>query len=384
MSRRKQGFTLIELLVVIAIIGVLVALLLPAVQQAREAARRSQCNNNLKQLGLAVHNYVSTFKLLPIPAMHEIIVGTTVLNNAQGWGAPLLSYLDQQPLQNNYNFSVPWFNQPNIVNTVLPVFICPSTPAPANTIQINIKGTDWATWSNKLSGMTSPLSITAGRADYQVIANPGAQSGIGFAAKAQNGFDYVGSTQDRGAGVWGNWWRQSFINTGLPPALAFAQGTNVQSSIANFDNIKDGMSNTILLAEHAGGNTLYNAAHQPLPAGTYVQTRGGLDPVVVMGINSGAAWAESNNWQILNGANYSGTSFDANTSTQACTVNCTNYMASFLGGSGDFGATLFSFHPGGALVVLADGSTKFLSNNISAVAMYGLITRANSDPLGEY
>jgi prepilin-type N-terminal cleavage/methylation domain-containing protein len=108
---RRRGFTLIELLVVIAIIAVLIALLLPAVQQAREAARRSQCKNNLKQLGLALHNYHDTHKQFPIAGV--------------GWGAPnykgsqlvmLLPFFDQAPLYNKINFSsgtgLDWWNSP--------------------------------------------------------------------------------------------------------------------------------------------------------------------------------------------------------------------------------------------------------------------------------
>lgn len=125
----RRGFTLIELLVVIAIIGVLVALLLPAVQQAREAARRSQCKNNLKQLGLALHNYHDTIKVLP-PAFAQR--GTSApaywpFNNAWGWGTFLLPYVEQASLYNALNvdgYIVPAAS----VNTqvVLPVYNCPS------------------------------------------------------------------------------------------------------------------------------------------------------------------------------------------------------------------------------------------------------------------
>src|SRR3954469_22462761 len=95
MSSRRRGFTLIELLVVIAIIGVLVALLLPAVQAAREAARRIQCTNNLKQLGLAIHNYESANGVLPPPFVLGIISGRTL--NGNGWSAHarVLPYLEQ-------------------------------------------------------------------------------------------------------------------------------------------------------------------------------------------------------------------------------------------------------------------------------------------------
>src|SRR5581483_8700238 len=106
MARRswKKGFTLIELLVVIAIIAILIALLLPAVQQAREAARRTQCKNNLKQLGLALHNYHDNFNTFPPGGVN----GTAATSNYQGWGwsIMLLPQIDQAPLYNQINFSL--------------------------------------------------------------------------------------------------------------------------------------------------------------------------------------------------------------------------------------------------------------------------------------
>lgn len=148
MSRRNRAFTLIELLVVIAIIAVLIALLLPAVQQAREAARRSQCKNNLKQMGLALHNYHDTAQMFP-PALvssgrYNNATYTPVLNTT-GW-VLLLPYLDQAPMYNMYNFNVPssvsnpygrplaggaatdTTNQP-VYSTKLAVHVCPSDPA---------------------------------------------------------------------------------------------------------------------------------------------------------------------------------------------------------------------------------------------------------------
>ncbi|REJ89129.1 MAG: DUF1559 domain-containing protein [Planctomycetota bacterium] len=129
-----RGFTLIELLVVIAIIAILIALLLPAVQQAREAARRTQCKNNLKQLGLALHNYHDAHLCFPsgwigvdtgIPTAHDGV-------NGVGWGAMILPYLDQSSLYNRLNsdFAIENpVNDPFRLNT-LTVFQCPSDPKP--------------------------------------------------------------------------------------------------------------------------------------------------------------------------------------------------------------------------------------------------------------
>ncbi len=109
---RKRGFTLIELLVVIAIIAILIALLLPAVQQAREAARRTECKNNLKQIGLALHNYHETFGSFP-PAQIRGRNSGVERGNAASWGAMILPYMDQAPLYNQLNFNIGIFEGTN-------------------------------------------------------------------------------------------------------------------------------------------------------------------------------------------------------------------------------------------------------------------------------
>ncbi len=124
---KRRGFTLIELLVVIAIIAILIALLLPAVQQAREAARRSACKNNLKQIGLALHNYHDVHRTFPPSYVDHTNSGGTLPTvsiagvpaiNYVGWGYHVLPYMDQTPL----------YKTPNIL-AVLPAYLCPSFPS---------------------------------------------------------------------------------------------------------------------------------------------------------------------------------------------------------------------------------------------------------------
>lgn len=159
---KRRGFTLIELLVVIAIIAVLVALLLPAVQQAREAARRSQCKNNMKQLGLALHNYHDTYLTFPSGRSTEI-AGTYAGHTTE---VMLMPYLEQVNLYNKLNLNVPFYVSPNFDCPglqLIPVYLCPSNPV--------TEGVNWTGGTNPCAG-ADPNQDTA-RTHYEGIADTG-------------------------------------------------------------------------------------------------------------------------------------------------------------------------------------------------------------------
>jgi prepilin-type N-terminal cleavage/methylation domain-containing protein len=199
-SRPRAGFTLIELLVVIAIIGILVGLLLPAVQKVREAANRASCLNNLKQLGLALHVYHDANNTFPAAALRGI-------PETQSWVPSALPYLEQQPLSDLYFFNLAWYdpaNQP-AVSTPLKIFQCPSAPG----------GTRFDT--------TWPSQPACG--DYNATT---AVSGI-------------------------------LLQVGLIPPTPDLRGALVRDATTRIADITDGTSTTIMLGEDAGRPQLWNA-----------------------------------------------------------------------------------------------------------------------------
>ncbi len=130
--RTRTAFTLVELLVVIAIIGVLVGLLLPAVQAAREAARRLLCSNNIRQMGIAMHNYESTHRVFPHGGAGSVSLtnSSTLTRNRLSWGAAILPFLEQAPLYHSINHSRPYIHPDNASagSTVVATYLCPTTP----------------------------------------------------------------------------------------------------------------------------------------------------------------------------------------------------------------------------------------------------------------
>ncbi len=333
MLRNRRGFTLVELLVVIAIIGILVGLLLPAVQAAREAARRMQCSNNLKQLGLAFHNYESGMGTFP-PAY---FVDSKL--NAQMWGTMILPFIEQTALANVYDSRVPSFNEATaigypaaavqsnltVIATPLAGFVCPS--APGDSVSRTYQGTLPA---NAGGAGVPPLALTWRAAPSDYCVPTGVRGDFANIAYGGNpGGSRHGALQPGGL----------FGNAGSKMAY-----------------ITDGTSNTFLLGERLGGGEIYR--------------RGVIQPALApYGALNGGGWAD-----FLNGEHWvSGSLFDGSPGPDGgpCVINCTN-----LRGSG-----FYAFHPGGCQFVLCDGSVQFVSATAEAFSVAGRITRQKAEVL---
>ncbi|MCU0959555.1 MAG: DUF1559 domain-containing protein [Pirellulaceae bacterium] len=331
MTRRNRnvvhGFTLVELLVVIAIIGILVALLLPAVQAAREAARRIQCANNCKQIGLALHNYHDTFKALPMAWWLDMTTAVPRLNG-HSWGIDILPFIEQTALYTEFNTRLApldQFSPPNVavIGTKLAGFVCPSAPG----------GTERTYTFN--AAPTLPVTATnIAPSDY--IVSTGVR-GV-FANIAYKG-NAGGS-------------RRGALGVQTPPALGGDQDTSRLADIA------DGTSNTFMIGERTGGGQIYNR---------YVINS---EMSAIYGPTNGGGWGD-----VLNGEHWVQGSLYTGVSNPPvggpCAINCTNSR----------GNCFHSFHPAGAHFIMADASTQFITESADPLSIAGRITRAKGEIL---
>jgi prepilin-type N-terminal cleavage/methylation domain-containing protein/prepilin-type processing-associated H-X9-DG protein len=332
---RNRGFTLVELLVVIAIIGVMVGLLLPAVQAAREAARRMSCTNNMKQIGLSLHNYHDSFQAFPYGKG-----GTPQWTMRYNTAIGILGYMEQQPLyeliwSRPQGHSNAWTNN-EIWRTQIAAYRCPS---------------DNESYDSSISGN----SFQVGRNSYRLSAG-----------------DSVGD----GNGRWGGTTNQNPVNT---------RGMFGYVRQYKFNHVIDGTSNTVFLAEkliqdyHQGrltrvkvnGGTVWNTHTGPTlranPGICLTEVVGGwyADPTKVKGF-SGDRWGDGN--------------FERTFIQTILPPNGPSCSAG--GGVGgnatDSIATVSSNHPGGAHVLMVDGSVQFITDSINTGNL-GL-PAANSGP----
>ncbi|MBX6314093.1 MAG: DUF1559 domain-containing protein [Isosphaeraceae bacterium] len=354
-ARRPQGFTLIELLVVIAIIGVLIALLLPAVQAAREAARRAQCVNNLKQIGIALHNYHSANDCFPPAALKSSNFDGTLANNGSySAHARLLGFMEQQPLANAMNFQIACFNDPvgNFINstvtgTRLNIFLCPSDTPPTFTL-----GNNGLTW---------------------------VQPGTSY-------FSSVGSSLE--------------FNDNQPTKPNGLFFLPISGRAVNISSVTDGTSNTIAFGEwRIGSGNVNRISPQDVVFGVPLF----VDRTTSPNLNLPAANANNQflgwisrcaagltqnrvNHTVRLGANWSlglmiWSMGNITLAPNSKYPNCSGQSAGNTGVEFPGVYTLSSYHPGGANVLMADGSVRFLKDSTNLQTVWALGSRNGGEVL---
>jgi prepilin-type N-terminal cleavage/methylation domain-containing protein len=330
LGSRRRGFTLIELLVVIAIIGVLIALLLPAVQAAREAARRTQCRNNLKQLALTAHNYHDTYgRIYPGLAADQVPFGThpTGAGHGVSWFVYALPFMEYQPLFSNFvlNGGSGWGTQaqtvhfPMVSNLKIPAFRCPSSPLPDNCRSpqagSNVMAASYAGIAGAVNG---------------TIINPA----------------YNAAAEQVGASCGG-------INTN--------NGCLFHSSKVKFADISDGTSNVLLISEQSNWAFDNNNAKQAWCTTCHHCWIIGAQGPTATGLHGDRPFGcTSIRFQINQVRGF----------TDGSQGVCANSSVNL---------ALNSAHPGGVLAAYADGSVQFLVDRLELDILGKLAHRADGN-----
>jgi len=333
-TRTRRGFTLIELLVVIAIIAILIGLLLPAVQKVREAAARSKCSNNLKQIGLALHNYHDTNNRLPPGCANDV---APFGNGGNGWGSSwkvyILPFMEQQAIaqQWQYNNNSGYVNvspNVNLINKVtIPNYRCPSSPIP-----------DFYASSNN-NGSIEMMS------SYTGVAGSSADSTAAGLTECCNGSGGV-------------------VSSG---------GTLFPANQVTLVGITDGTSNTVVVAEQS--DHLRDVNNQPIP-GPYTAITSQGPHGWTMGAAQGG---------LVNGATQNVRPF--NTTTTRWLINQRGLGDNAGNGTNNNtgpNVPWSSGHSGGAQCLLGDGHVVFIRDSTSIQTLQWLSTRASGETLPNY
>jgi prepilin-type N-terminal cleavage/methylation domain-containing protein len=337
---KSRGFTLIELLVVIAIIAILIALLLPAVQQAREAARRTQCRNNMKQMGLAVHNYESTYSKFPSAGEFTIRTTSPYFRSftALSTFTQLLPFIDQAPLYNSYNMNLHYTNTANRAASQAKIasFLCPSN---ANT---------------------PPDPLGYGLIDYMPIA--------------YTDLDNTGARQKLSA----TWDRDSVL--GLHNKIA---------------DSTDGLSNSIAIIECNGrtiavpGNyelgSVFASTTNVIYPGTDNTQAPTPPPSGITNASAPGRWADPDNGSGVSGANpTTGSGVGMGVINQNKVPTGGPAICPWTRNNCGPNDEPFSLHVGGCHALLGDGSVRFMSENTDVNTVRRLCSRADGENLGEF
>ncbi len=338
-KRSLRGFTLIELLVVIAVIAVLIALLLPAVQQAREAARRTWCRNNLKQIGIAMHNYYDVHQVFPPgwiaalggrPDNYEVHPVDHPRRSGWAWGAIILPYIEQKPLyEMTAAIDVPPYTDPDQFpvqpggseDRLIPTFLCASDPGPEETSFGNV--------DDQLNGYKKTNFAPCG----------------GLQHPSDTRYDRFPGLHDR----------KSAARLGM-----FGPGSHTR-----FADVLDGTVNTIMFGEVTNEKRVD-------------------EPALAVNMHSAPIWIRNVTWTIYADMHVNNASNAVVRYTEAYTSSVSPphpLPINIISGS----STGFSSsHTGGAHFCLVDGSVRFLSENMDLSLYQHLSTIRGSEVLGEF
>jgi prepilin-type N-terminal cleavage/methylation domain-containing protein/prepilin-type processing-associated H-X9-DG protein len=371
---RRGGFTLIELLVVIAIIGVLIALLLPAVQSAREAARRAQCTNNLKQIGLALHNFESAQGAFPRSGEHPVTWTDGNTYKSQDYQSAftlLLPYMEQQQVFNAYNLEFRYNIPDNFTaaSTALNSYICPTNPLAGDRGGESRDTFGYACTDYAIAPYTE-LDTLGRPSDNPVYGQAPGLKKLDLAALTSAQYPNNLYTKFTATGA------LTYVNPGktvhLDPLNSPDGKIDVYWNGSKVASIRDGTSNSLAVYEDTGRNPkMWENVGENLAA----STGGYLDPV------TGEArchwrWAEPDSAsgvsKLINNNKNAGYVLGVQPRPGECPWN-----AHDCGPNNE----IFAWHPGGANVAFCDGSVRFLKESVAGSVLRALMTKSGNEAI---